>query len=133
MTETSLKGYLAKLPVDLRGITAELCAVARKNMPGAHEIIYHDALGYSTSGSPFDRICYIAPQRGYVNFGFDFGVGLFDPSKLLEGTGARMRHVKIRSVEEAKNQALAKLVAATWKRAPESVAKIHKKLKKRNA
>jgi len=44
-----------------------------------------------------------------------------------------MRHVKLRSVDEARNPALAKLVAATWKEAPESIAKIHKKLKKSKA
>jgi hypothetical protein len=39
-------------------------------MPDAHEFIYHDAVGYSLSDSPFDRICYIAPQKkGYVNLG----------------------------------------------------------------
>jgi len=133
MTENTTKAYLAKLPLDLWRIMAELCIVARKNMPGADEIIYHDALGYSTTGSPFDRICYIAPQKGYVNFGFFFGVGLPDPKKLLEGTGARMRHVKVRSVDEARNPALAELVAATWKEAPQSIAKIHKKLKKSKA
>src|SRR5258706_9808854 len=133
MTENTAKAYLAKLPLDLRRITAELCIVARRNMPGANEMIYHDAVGYSINGSPFDRICYIAPQKGYVNFGFFFGVGLPDPKKLLEGTGARMRHVKLRSVDEARNPALAKLVAATWQEAPESIAKIHKKLKKSKA
>ena len=95
-------------------------------MPGAHEFIYHDAVGYSVSDSPFDRICYIAPQRkGYVNFGFFFGADLPDPKKLLIGDGKRLRHVKFWSVEESKNPALAKLVAATWKQASDSVAKIH--------
>lgn len=61
---------------DLQAITRELCEVARKNMPGAFEFIYHDAVGSSVSKSPFDRICYIAPQKAYVNFGFFFGVGM---------------------------------------------------------
>jgi len=134
MSKTTLDQYLTKLLPDPRRITAELCAVARKSMPGAHEIIYHDAVGYSTSGSPFDRICYIAPQKkGYVNFGFFFGARLPDPKKLLSGEGKRLRHVKVRSVEEAKNPALKKLIAATWKQAPESIAKIHKKPKKNKA
>lgn len=30
---------------DLQAITRELCEVARKNMPGAFEFIYHDAVG----------------------------------------------------------------------------------------
>jgi hypothetical protein len=108
--------------------------MARKNMTGAHEFIYHNAVGYSVSDSPFDRICYIAPQKkGYVNLGFFFGAGLPDPKKLLIGEGKRLRHVKIWSVEEAKNPALAKLIVATWKKAPESVAKVHAGRKKSKA
>jgi len=88
--------WLEKVPPDLQLITRELIAVVRKNMLGAHEFIYHDAVGYSVNDSPFDRICYIAPQKkGYVNFGFFFGAGLSDPKKLLTGEGKRLRHVKI--------------------------------------
>jgi len=123
--------WLEKLPPDLQKITRELIAVARKNMSNAHEFIYHDAVGYSINDSPFDRICYIAPQKkGYVNFGFFFGAGLPDPKKLLIGEGKRLRHVKVWSPDEAKNPALAKLIAATWKQAPESVAKVHTGMRK---
>ena len=127
----TVEDWLANLPPDLQAITRELRAVARKNMPDAHEFIYHDAIGYSVSDSPFDRICYIAPQKkGYVNFGFFFGAGLPDLKKLLIGEGKRLRHVKIWRLEDAKNPALAKLIAATWKEAPASIASIHAKKKK---
>ena len=122
----SVEEWLANLPADLQLITKKLRAVALKTMPEAHEFIYHNAIGYSTSDSPFDRICYIAPQKkGYVNLGFFFGAGLPDPNTLLIGDGKRLRHVKIWSVNEAKDPALAKLIAATWNEAPESVARIH--------
>jgi hypothetical protein len=122
----TVEAWLANLHPDLQVITKELRTVANKNMPDAHEFIYHDAIGYSVNDSPFDRICYIAPQKkGYVNFGFFFGAGLPDPKKLLIGEGKRLRHIKIWNVEEAKNPALARLIAATWKEASESIAKIH--------
>jgi len=73
MSEMTVEEYLSNLPPDLQAIAQELCTVARQNMPGAHEFIYHAAVGYSVSESPFDRICYIAPQKAYVNFGFFFG------------------------------------------------------------
>lgn len=130
MSKKTVEEYLMNLAPDLQAITRELCEVARENMPGAYEFIYHDAVGYSVSESPFDRICYIAPQRGYVNFGFFFGVDLPDPKHLLAGEGTRLRHVKIRSLEDAKNPALGKLVAATWKEAPKSIAKVHAGRKK---
>ena len=128
MSKISVQEWLANLPPDLRTIAKALRALGRKNMPSTHEFIYHDAIGYSVSDSPFDRICYIAPQKkGYVNFGFFFGAGLPDPKKLLLGDGKRLRHVKVWSVEEAKSPALAKLIAAACKEAPESIAKIHTK------
>lgn len=129
-----IESWLEKLPLDIQKITRKLIAVARKNMPNAHEFIYHDAVGYSVNDSPFDRICYIAPQKkGYVNFGFFFGAELSDPKKLLVGSGKRLRHVKIWSVDEAKNPALVKLITATWKEAPKSVAKVHAGMKKSKA
>ena len=133
MKTGTVEEYLSNLHPDLQAIARELCVVARKNMPAAHEFIYHDAVGYSVSESPFDRICYIAPQKGYVNFGFFFGGDIPDPKHLLVGTGKRMRHVKVRSVEDAKNPALEKFIAATWKEAPESTAKIHARRKKNKA
>ena len=130
----TVEEWLKNLPVDLQVITQALIEVARKNMPHMHEFIYHDTVGYSVNDSPFDRICYIAPQKkGYVNFGFFFGAGLSDPKKLLVGDGKRLRHVKIWTVDEAKNPPLAKLISATWKEAPKLVAKVHAGMKKSKA
>ena len=55
---------------------------------------------------------YIMPKAAYVNLGFWHGVHLADPKGLLEGTGKKMRHVKVRSVEEAANPALRDLARA---------------------
>ena len=47
------------------------------------------------------RVFYIASQRDrYVTLGLWQGALLPNPEGLIEGTGKRMRHVKIRSVEE---------------------------------
>lgn len=70
-------------------------------MPDSHELVYHDALGYSVDESPVNRIVYIAPYSTHVNVGFVFGGGLHDPKQLLEGNGKRMRHIKIRTSRTA--------------------------------
>ena len=56
--------------------------------------------------------CYILPYEQWVNFGFYRGTDLPDPEGLLEGTGAKMRHVKVRSEEDAEAPALEALVKA---------------------
>jgi hypothetical protein len=55
---------------------------------------------------------YVMPQAEYVNLGFWHGFGLPDPDGLLQGTGAKMRHIKVRSVEDAARPAVRALVAA---------------------
>ncbi len=54
--------------------------------------------------------CYILPHSNWVNLGFYRGVGISDPDKLLEGTGAKMRHIKVRSMEECDNPRLATMI-----------------------
>ena len=116
---------LASLAPDIRVICRALRTVASATMPGAIELVYHSSIGYATSPSPFDRFCYVAPQPRYVNLGFFFGSALPDPQRLLEGTGVRMRHVKVWTVESAANPAIADLLVAAWNDAPERVAALH--------
>ena len=53
---------------------------------------------------------YIMPFRSWVNLGFFRGTSLVDPHGLLEGTGAKLRHVKIRSVADVERPAVRKLI-----------------------
>ena len=57
-----------------------------------------------------DGYAYILPYRSWVNLGFYRGTSLTDPEKLLEGTGARMRHVKMRSVEDVNRPGVRELI-----------------------
>ena len=61
-----------------------------------------------------DGYAYILPYAAWVNLGFYKGTDLPDPEALLEGTGARMRHVKIRSLDDARHPAVRTLVAAAY-------------------
>jgi len=117
--------YINSYAPELQAIIRTLREVGTKCMPEAHEIIYHGAIGYSLTKSPFDRICYIAPQKQYVNFGFFFGSHLPDPQHLLVGEGKRMRHIKVRSIADASNPALEQLMKEAWKEAPSSIASLH--------
>ncbi len=59
-----------------------------------------------------DGYAYILPCKRWINLGFHQGVDLADPAGFLEGTGARMRHVKIRSLDDAKRPAVRALLQA---------------------
>ena len=66
-----------------------------------------------------DGYAYILPYKGWVNLGFYQGVDLADPKELLEGTGAKMRHVKIRSIDDAKRSEIRALINAALTRRKE--------------
>lgn len=55
---------------------------------------------------------YVLPHTSWVNLGFFRGAGLPDPGGLLEGTGASMRHVKIRTIDVADAPAIDSLIRA---------------------
>jgi len=125
--------YMAQLPAAIQKIVKPLRSMTKKVMPGAKEMVYHNALGYALSDSPFDRVCYIAPQsKGYVNFGFFYGADIADPTGLIQGEGKRIRHVKIYTTAEARNIALTKLTEAAWEKAKTDVAQWRDSLKKKN-
>jgi hypothetical protein len=44
---------------------------------------------------------YILPHTKWVNLGFYMGATLPDPAGIMEGTGKKLRHIKVRSVEDA--------------------------------
>ena len=55
---------------------------------------------------------YVHIFKAHVNVGFFQGAALADPQWLLQGTGKRMRHVKVRPGEAAHDDALAALITA---------------------
>lgn len=57
------------------------------------------------------RVFYLASQGDrYVTLGLWQGALLQDPEGLIEGTGKRMRHVKIRGEEELGNPAVGRII-----------------------
>jgi hypothetical protein len=58
---------------------------------------------------------YVNAFSAHVNVGFLEGAGLDDPAGLLEGTGKRMRHVKVRWGEPVNEAALNELIGAAYR------------------
>ena len=57
---------------------------------------------------------YVAAFKAHVNVGFFHGAALDDPHRLLEGSGKRMRHVKLRWGAPVDDAALRALIAAAY-------------------
>lgn len=56
--------------------------------------------------------CYLMPHKKWVNLGFFSGGLLDDPDGLLEGTGKKLRHIKVRSSSEVGTDAMQALILA---------------------
>jgi hypothetical protein len=58
---------------------------------------------------------YVDAFRAHVNIGYFYGAALHDPAGLLQGTGKRMRHVKLRWGEPVNTAALNELITAAYR------------------
>lgn len=74
--------------------------------------VMHD--GHPTACVDDAAFGYVNAFTDHVNVGFFFGALLPDPFRLLEGTGKRGRHVKLRPGGEIDGAALDGLIAAAY-------------------
>ena len=99
----------------LRPVVNALRALVYEIDPSACEVVRLGDRAATYGVGPrrmVDGYAYILPHTRWVNLGFYRGAYLADPNAVLEGTGAKMRHVKVRSLEDVGNPALRTLVEA---------------------
>ncbi len=74
--------------------------------------LFHDGCPVACVGdAPF---AYVNAFKAHANVGFFHGASLADPAGLLAGAGKRMRHVKLRPVDDLDADALSELIAAAY-------------------
>ena len=94
-------------------VVERLRAVILELHPGACEVVRLGDRAATYGCGPrkmIDGYAYIMPFKSWANLGFYRGTSLTDPEKLLEGTGARMRHVKMRTVEDVERPGVRGLI-----------------------
>lgn len=97
---------LSDRPMDVQFLYRDVRAAILARAPQCTEILYHThALTsvYSHSPQLKHAFCHIPVYKAHINLGFNSGTRLDDPDHLLEGTGAKIRHVRIhdRSILES--------------------------------
>jgi hypothetical protein len=92
----SVEEYISSLE-DWKGeIVAELREIILEISPEITESIKWAQPVYESNG-PFS---YIKAFKNAVNFGFWRGVDLKDPNGMLQGSGEKMRHVKLTKLDD---------------------------------
>jgi hypothetical protein len=106
------------IDVWLKSQTPDLGYIAQKWFARMRECgdevqeLMHDGCPVACLGdAPFG---YVNVFKAHVNVGFFHGAELKDPSRLLEGTGKRMRHVKVKPGADVHSKALSALIGAAY-------------------
>lgn len=97
---------------DLRGFALPWFEQMRGCGADVRELL-HD--GHPTACVGEAAFGYVNAFTAHVNVGFFQGAKLDDPAGLLEGTGKRMRHVKLRWAQPVNSAALSKLIVAAYR------------------
>lgn len=98
---------------EIQAIAHELRTLIYDVLPQTVEVVWKQQriAGYGTGPKKMsEHFAYIAPMKKHVNLGFYYGSELPDPDSLLDGTGALMRHIKIKSLDEARKPAVRALL-----------------------
>ena len=109
--DPAIDAWLGAQRADLRPLAETWYARMRQCGADVRELM-HDGCPTACVGDA--AFGYVNAYRDHVNVGFFFGALLMDPARLLEGTGKRGRHVKLRPGREVDSAALAELVGAAY-------------------
>jgi hypothetical protein len=107
------EAFLATYPVAVATLAEALQRLVKASVPNVAEAVYPGwkLIGYRLLDRPGGRyFCFIAPLADEVRLGFEYGVEL-QPHRLLEGSGAQVRYVRVRSAEMIDPEQLAPLIA----------------------
>jgi hypothetical protein len=98
MKPTNVVEYVATLEDWRADVVNQLRGLILEAVPEAQERFKWSQPVYEVSGlGPF---CYVKAFKQHINFGFWWGAKLSDPHGLLQGSGDKMRHVKISAASD---------------------------------
>lgn len=104
---------IARAPEEVQALAAALRQLIVEVDPEVVEVPWPNqgVVGYGVGPKKnSEQYCYIGVYKGHVNLGFYYGVALPDEDGLLEGSGKKLRHVKVRTPEDVAHAGLRRLL-----------------------
>lgn len=98
--------YIEQLPETIQELAKELRKLVFELSSSMKEEIKWSKPSYSHNG----LVCYMQTAKTHINFGFYQGAKLDDRDGLLEGEGKKMRHIRMRKVQEIQAEPLKNLI-----------------------
>jgi hypothetical protein len=109
--DPTVEAWLTDEPVELRSIAQRWFARLRDCGEDVRELMHDGCPVACVEDAPF---AYVNSFKSHVNVGFFNGASLADPAGLLEGSGKRMRHVKLIPGAEIDANALGDLIDTAY-------------------
>ena len=109
--DPAIDAWLSEQSDPLGSIARQWFDAMRERGDDVRELIHDGCPVACVEDAPFG---YVNIFKDHVNVGFFFGAELEDPARLLQGTGKRMRHVKLRAGADVDSAALGALIEAAY-------------------
>jgi hypothetical protein len=107
--DPAVDAWLTGEPVELRAIAQTWFMQIRQCGDDVRELLHDGCPVACVADAAF---AYVNSFKSHVNVGFFYGAMLEDPAGLLEGSGKRMRHVKLKPGHPLNVTALRNLIIA---------------------
>jgi hypothetical protein len=125
-----IDSFLAKYSSEIAAQARACLKIMRMRLPHSFEMVYdnYNALvfAFSTSPKPADFLFSIALYPKWVTLFFAYGKGLPDPEKRLEGSGVRIRGIRLESAATLNDPAVVALMDAAIARSKVPFDAAHK-------
>ena len=130
-TEQQIVKFLELFNSEIGSLTQQLRDHLRKETKPTIELVFHSYLslniGYGFTEKAWDCFCAIIVYSKHINISFPSGAFLSDPQGLLQGTGKKIRHIKIKGLNDIKTPAVKNILLEARTKALALVEEKHNK------
>ena len=115
--EQQLKEFIAKFAPDNQRLIRALRKALRARLPAANELVYDNynflVIAYCPTEKPTESFFSLGADKNGANLFFGYnGTKLSDPKKVLQGTGASNRFLRLESAEALERPEVQALIAS---------------------
>jgi hypothetical protein len=118
--QAQLDAFIDKFTPEVGALTRKLFEKTKARIPGATIMVYDNynalAIGFGPNDKASLAVLSLAVMPRWVTLCFLFGVGLPDPRQVLQGSGSRVRHIRLHTADAFDDPGVQNLVAAALDR-----------------
>ena len=112
--EEELRRLIAKFAPAHQRVIGAMRRWLRKRLPTAHEVVYEYkdsfVISYSPNEHGYQGVLSLRASTDDIRLYFNFGRGLPDPEKLLQGSGTQVRWIQVEGASTLAGPTVARLI-----------------------